>query len=191
MRNRTLIVVVGLVALAAVLVAGQLYLTRPKPSPAASPTATNASTELTSQTGVPGVVPPLPGGKALPSVAPSGPAKEGALLHPLSSAPVGVVAGLVNGKIPPGSVYTVKFRPWGYGPAGSTGQTVVITVTSFAPTGSAPEINAMSRTPLLAVMDARQGGDVRTGGAQTGTLTFLKSGTSVVPVLSKVTGATP
>lgn len=186
MRRRTLVISAAVVAIAVLLVTGQLLMTRRLASPETSPPSATASLELTSQTGVPGLVPPLPGGKRLPSAAPSGPLRDGFPLHPLSSSPTGLIAGMSPTRIPAGSTYSVTFRPWGYGPAGPTGQTVVITATSISASGTAPDISSLSKTPVLAVMDARYEGEVSVGGRHTGTLTFLSNGGQVIPVLSRV-----
>lgn len=188
-RSRWLIIGIAVAAVAVALVVGQLWMTgrrTPTTPDAPAPRQDAASFELTSQTGVPGVIPPLPGGKRLASVKPTGPVRLGFRLHPLSSAPSGLIAGLTNGRIPPGSQYAVRFKPWGYGPAGPTGQTVVITTTSIVASGTAPDVSTMKNSPLLAVMDARRNGDVLVGGAHTGTLTFMTNEGQVIPVLSDV-----
>lgn len=210
MTKKWVLVAVGAAA-AALLVGGQLLLVNrasppkapagqtaeatsaPSPSAASKGSATkqpSSSALSTVPSQPPRVIAPLPGGAPLKPIKPAGPAKTGSALHPLSEAPVGLVAGFSPGRARPGATYAVTFRPWGYGPADRWGQTVVVTVTKVVPTGAAPDVSALMRGPVLMVMDAPQGGNVAAGGAGTATLTFRAEGAKMVPTLSNVEAPT-
>jgi hypothetical protein len=194
MRKKWVLVAGGVIAFGALLVAAQFLSTRGS-TPVASPTHTAGApagaVEATSGTGIPGVIAPLPGGPKLPAIKPTSAAKPGARLHPLTDAPRGLISGVSPQRIAPGSTYSVRFKPWGYGPANRYGQTVAVTVTKATPTSGAPDIAWLVRSPLLAVMYAAHGGNVLAGGTQAATLTFSTAGANVVPVLSRVGPAKP
>lgn len=216
MQRKWVLVAAGIAAVAVLLVAGQLLLnartspantsptmpaeqpgsTTPATStPAPAPGSTTASASGSAETSLPlakpGIIAPLPGGEPLAPVKPSGAAKPGDALHPLASAPPGLVAGLSVGKVPTGSAYAITFRPWGFGPADRNGQTVAVTVTKVTPVGGAPDISSLVRNPQLFVMDAKRGGNVASGGAHTAVVTFVADGDKLVPVLTKVSAPRP
>jgi hypothetical protein len=205
MQKKWVLVAGGVAAVALLLVAGQLLLNRTAPTrdaaqPPGTPASATSSTAAgspakapgtstasgTASTRPPGYIAPLPGGKPLKPVSPTSVAKGGSALHPLSSAPAGLIAGFSAGKLPTGSTYAVTFRPWGYGPASHTGQTVVVTLTTIEPVGGAPDLRSLTRPPMLLVMSAAEGGEVLAGGLHTGTVTFVADGAQLVPTLSKV-----
>jgi len=216
MQRKWVLVAAGVAAVAIVLVAGQLLLNgRTSPAstspsapakqpgnatpttgaPAAAPSTTTTSASGSAETSLPsakpGLIAPLPGGKPLPPVKPSGAAKPGDALHPLATAPPGLVAGLSVGRIPTESAYVIAFRPWGYGPADRLGQTVAVSVTKVTPVAGAPDISSLVRNPLLLTMDANRGGNVAVGGAHTATVTFVADGDQLVPVVTKVMAQQP
>jgi len=210
MHKRWALVASGIAAVAVLLVAGQVLLSRDSspqstqptppaeqpgstaaaPATAAALTATPAPAGRSAESSLPSgqrrLIAPLPGGKVLARIKPTGVARPGDALHPLASSPPALVAGFAVGRIPTGSAYTVTFRPWGYGPANGIGQTVAVSVTKAVPLGDAPDVSSLTRHPLLLTMDADNGGNVASGGVHAATLTFVAQGDGLVPVLTNV-----
>ncbi len=188
MQRKWVLVAAGVAAVAILLVAGQLLLKSKEPPPGLSQTPPADTSLPTTRTGI---IAPLPGGRPLPTIKPTGAAKPGDPLHPLDSSPPGLVAGLAVGRVPTGSAYLITFRPWGYGPANRIGQTVAVSVTKLTPIGRAPDISSLTRNPLLLTMDAKGDGDVAAGGVHSATLTLVADGDQIVPVLTNVEPQTP
>ncbi len=185
MRRRWMLIAAGAIVAAAALVGGQLLLNRAN---VRSPAASSASTTSTA-----GAVArqPQPMPSRLAPIASTRPAADGAPLHPLRDSPPNVIAGLLLGKLPSGSAYTVRFRPWGYGPSDARGLTVAVTIVSATGLGTAPRADGLRNKTLLLSMDPKNEGVVYGGGTMTGVLTFVAAGDRLVPTLSAVKAPTP
>jgi len=193
MTRRWAIALVLIIAAAATLVGLQLYTTRGTKQAAAPTTGApgSGSAIATAPLGAPGVIPPLPKGASSTPAEAAGPAKDGVQLHPMASAPLDVVAAVATRIVPAGATYSVRFRPWGFGPASTFGQTLVVTVTRVEAKDGAPSIDSLSRHPMLFVMNAAEGGDVADGGLRTGTVVFKEDAGRVVPFLTGTAPTSP
>jgi hypothetical protein len=196
MQRKWMLIVGGIAVVAVLLVAVQLFTTRGATStPTTAPADSQSSAGQPSTDVSPGVashrIDPLPGGKPLPAIAPTGIPRPGVRLHPLRSSPPSLISGFKAGKVPDGSAYAVVVSPWGYGPTQAQGQTVVVTIVAATPVGAAPNASGLKRRTLLAVMDQRAGGAVIVSGNQKGTLTFVRVGENLIPTLSAIESPTP
>ncbi len=215
MQRKWVLVAGALVIGGALIVAGQYAMMRKDtPSPAEQPgptataetaqpqaggptpaveasAATSAPHASSDSTSAPRPVAPLPGGTPLARISPEGVAADGDRLHPLASAPAGLVSGVSSELLPEGTRYRINFKPWGYGPASRLGQTLVVTITKYTPVGEAPNLDRLAKVPLLLVMNASDGGDLAAGGHFTGTITFTPQDEQLVPVLAQAKPLTP
>jgi hypothetical protein len=159
----------------------------------ASPNASNPGAGLTTSTIGPGAetssLPALPPSQAdLAPAAVDAPLASGVPLPPLSSSPADLISSFEAGLVPSGSSYAITLRPWGMGPIAPGGRTVVITLDSIVPVGTAPDAFVGFRNrAILVVMDAAHGGTIERGGSYSAILTFVTSDGQLVPILSKVT----
>lgn len=189
------VIPLAVVGLAAVLVAGQLWMTRPDRGERA--TSASDSGSATSSTAGPsatpsGVLPPLPPyQRDLAPVAPTEPAKADQPLPPLSSAPPGLISGYTEKVVEDGTAFKILFRPWGMGPNDTMGRTVAATVYDVTPLGDAGLAGLLKRKNILLVMDASDGGTVSRGGTYRAILTFRSGKQGRVPVISKVEPNSP
>jgi hypothetical protein len=173
----------GVVLAAAVLVGAQILLSRPavltKPS---SPSA--GSTAATLQ--------PIPRMQTaetrIPSRRLTAPVPAGVILTPLADAPGATISGLALDAVPAGASYSIRMRPYGFGPSSNLGTQLVIRVDSVSAGPQADGAKSIANANLLVLVDTLHGGAVTRGGRYSATLTFRSDGKRLVPVLSECKG---
>jgi hypothetical protein len=191
MRTKWMLTAGGVVAVAALLVVGQLLMNRGTGAPRGMTSdgvpLSSASTSAVASDATRAPLPPLPRSQAgLRPVAPAGPFAAGEPLPPLSSSPPGLITSFQEGLVPPESAYMVTVRPWGLGPDDPAGRTAVVTVDSIAPAGAAPDkFGGLKGHAILIVMNAKAGGTLERGGRYSAVLSFTATGGRLVPSLSE------
>jgi hypothetical protein len=178
--SRKWLLVIGVVLVAAALVAGQRLLSRPRSSAGTA----NSGTELGALTAFPRI--PSSG---LPARKVTDPAPAGQTLAPLADAPGRAISALKLGSLPNNTQYAIRMRPYGIGPSAALGSQLVILVETATPIGDAPADKRFAKANLLVLVDTSHGGTVTSGGAYTATLTFRSDGEWLLPVLSEAAPA--
>lgn len=208
MSKKWPLVVGGVVVVVTMLVAGQTLLSREPSSPGSSNSSTASPTDTATSTtdsaagtrtaqpmgttgakkGDLGPFPPMPT-SSLPPRKLTAPARSGEALSPLSDAPDATISALKVGTLPNGSTYSIRMRPYGFGPASSSGSRVVIRIDSAEPVRGAPKSGDLAGTNVIALIDTTHSGTVLAGGAFSATLSFRSDGKMLYPVLSEVRSA--
>jgi hypothetical protein len=208
-KGKWLLIVGGVLAGAALLVAAQSLTSAPRPGGSVGPTP-GLSLDSSSSAAVTRVASDGPAAGAATSTPPtvavtasprrvqrpvrdpidaSAPLTAGAPIAPLATMPAVIVSGLASGAVPSGSSYGVVLHPWGTGPISPAGPTLVVTIESMKALDGAPGVPAMRGRVMLVVEGGALGESVPGGGRFSARITFVPQSGRLVPLLSKVVSA--
>lgn len=108
-------------------------------------------------------------------------ATEGARLTSLPGPPAGTMAMLETATVAADAVYSVTFRPYGYGPGQGSGGLVILIEIAVPQNESAKAFDMSGRNVLVTVSSAA--GAITQGGAYQGLLGFREQGGLLAPML--------
>lgn len=116
------------------------------------------------------------------------PIGKGQAISPMSGpAHKETLSGLALSSMPANSAYTIKLRPYGFGPSFLYGTRYVIFVESATPVDKAPKsvVSKLAKHDVLALIDINNNGGLMSGGGlYTATLHFYSDGEKLIPTLS-------